>query len=406
MAKIKATDALNKISIGKTMIIGRQRSAQTPRLAVIGAGIVGVTIALEAAQAGLDVTIFERHSEPYGASVRNFGLIWISGRANGEELRLALAARRQWEHLASLAPEIGFRPRGSVTLFTRQDELNLARAALTNDPRNQRGLSILDSSQLNDMGLDIADNVIGGLYCEQDASVEPGKAVPALVRHLKKFANVTVELGAEVDRVNDGVITLASGTSFHFDAIVAATGASYGGFLTRHFRPEAIGLGTTRLLMAQSKPIEQRISPSIADADTMRYYPFFQFQDAPALADQPELLSRFGTQLLMVQRAGGEFTLGDTHNYDPGGEFQIDISISAYFIQKANALLPNVNLELATVWEGYYSRALDTKRAYVAKRLQDNFLLVTGTGGRGMTMAPAIAQETVEWLSNYFERTM
>jgi hypothetical protein len=45
-----------------------------------------------------------------GASVRNFGLIWVSGRAAGPELSLALRARARWEDLAAGIPGWPGRP--------------------------------------------------------------------------------------------------------------------------------------------------------------------------------------------------------------------------------------------------------------------------------------------------------
>lgn len=384
----------------------RQITTKAPQLGIIGAGVIGVTLALEASKAGIEVTLFERHSKISGASVRNFGLIWVSGRSNGEELRLSLKARQKWEELSKLVPGIGFRACGSITLLNTQAELDLAKVAISTDSKNQRKLSILDAHELHKFGLDAGREVIAGLHCELDASIEPKQAVPALVEHLTTASNFEIMYNTEVSRVNDGTVTVAKGESYDFDAIVATTGANYGGFLTRHTEPDTIGLGSTRLIMAQSAPVTQRIGPVIADADPMKYYPFFSFENAPTLEPQKEAPASHFAKLLMVQRLDGAFTLGDAHTYDLATDFEIDLRLAEYFITRAQQLLPNLNLKLSSVWDGVYSRPLDPNRAYVAKRLQDNFLLVTGTGGRGMTLAPAIADETLEWLSNYFARTM
>ena len=62
------------------------------RAVVIGGGVLGVMHALQARQRGLDVVHLECEAGPRGASVRNFGLVWISGRAPGPELALAQRA--------------------------------------------------------------------------------------------------------------------------------------------------------------------------------------------------------------------------------------------------------------------------------------------------------------------------
>ncbi len=47
---------------------------------VVGGGVLGFMHALEARRRGHPVTHLEREPGPRGASVRNFGLIWVSGR--------------------------------------------------------------------------------------------------------------------------------------------------------------------------------------------------------------------------------------------------------------------------------------------------------------------------------------
>ena len=109
------------------------------RVVVVGGGVLGTLHAVAARRRGLEVLHLEREPEPRGASVRNFGLIWVSGRAAGPELSLALRARAGWEELAAEVPGAGFRPNGSLTLAADEAELAAAeaggRAARRGDPR-------------------------------------------------------------------------------------------------------------------------------------------------------------------------------------------------------------------------------------------------------------------------------
>ena len=56
------------------------------RVIVVGAGVVGTLHAWHAVERGHEVVQIEREAEARGASLRNFGQIWVSGRAGGEEL--------------------------------------------------------------------------------------------------------------------------------------------------------------------------------------------------------------------------------------------------------------------------------------------------------------------------------
>ena len=64
------------------------------RVVVVGGGVIGTMHALLAVEAGHEVVHIERDSQPVSASIRNFGLVWVSGRAAGAELAMALRARQ------------------------------------------------------------------------------------------------------------------------------------------------------------------------------------------------------------------------------------------------------------------------------------------------------------------------
>ena len=98
---------------------------------VVGGGVLGFMHALEARRRGHAVTHLEREPGSRGASVRNFGLIWVSGRAGGPELDLARRARARWAEIAAEVPGTGFRPNGSLTLARDDAELGLLKEAAT-----------------------------------------------------------------------------------------------------------------------------------------------------------------------------------------------------------------------------------------------------------------------------------
>ena len=83
---------------------------------VAGGGILGTWHAVELAAAGFVVDHLEAEAAPTGASVRNFGLVWVSGRRSGEELEVARRARRRWAEVGQAAPAVGFRATGSLTV--------------------------------------------------------------------------------------------------------------------------------------------------------------------------------------------------------------------------------------------------------------------------------------------------
>jgi glycine/D-amino acid oxidase-like deaminating enzyme len=113
------------------------------RVVVVGGGVLGMMHALEARRRGHEVVHLEREPVPRGASVRNFGLIWVSGRAPGAELDLALWARARWAQIAAQVPGTGFRAVPSLTLAADDGELGLLKEAASLPDAGLRGYELL-----------------------------------------------------------------------------------------------------------------------------------------------------------------------------------------------------------------------------------------------------------------------
>ncbi len=56
------------------------------RVVIVGGDVLGTIHAIEACARGWQVHHLETDVSPRRASVRNFGLVWVSGRAPGTEL--------------------------------------------------------------------------------------------------------------------------------------------------------------------------------------------------------------------------------------------------------------------------------------------------------------------------------
>jgi len=118
------------------------------RVVVVGGGVFGTMHALFALARGASVVHLERDLVPSGATVRNFGLIWVSGRAVGRELSLALRARALWEDVACEVPDIGFRANGSITLIDDERELEVAHRAMARGDADDRQFEMLTAQEV------------------------------------------------------------------------------------------------------------------------------------------------------------------------------------------------------------------------------------------------------------------
>jgi glycine/D-amino acid oxidase-like deaminating enzyme len=282
---------------------------------VVGGGVLGMMHALEARRLGHDVVHLEREPGSRGASVRNFGLIWESGRAPGPELELARRARARWDEIASDVPGVGLRPNGSLTLATDDAELQLLKEAEALPDANLREYELLD------------------------------QAGP----HLPGSTPLPGSTGPRVRRV--------------------------------------------RLQMMQTLPYPSELTTSVADGDSLRYYPAYDLPGRQHLPPQAPEAARSRLQLLLVQRQDGGLTIGDTHEYEEPFAFDLDESPYDHLCSRAKRLLGARVPRVQRRWAGVYSQVIGDD-LYHRSEVAPGVVLVTGAGGRGMTCAPAIAEET------------
>ncbi|OIJ98737.1 FAD-dependent oxidoreductase [Streptomyces sp. MUSC 14] len=371
------------------------------RVTVVGAGVVGTMHAWHAVQRGHQVVQIERETEARGASLRNFGQIWVSGRAGGEELETALRARELWEEIGTRVPKLGFRANGSLTPVRGPLELAVAEAAVARPDAADRGYKLLLPAEARALNPALRGEFTAALYCERDAAVEPRTAQLALREELLKSPDYTFLPGREVrDVVGPGTVRDDHGDVHHADAVVLCTGAWLGG-LVRELAGPDLPVRRVRLQMMQTDPLGEPLTTSVADADSFRYYPAYGSPALDALgAGQPQAptAAEHRMQLLMVQRADGGLTIGDTHEYEHPFAFDTVEEPYEHLTAVVESLLGRPLPRIRRRWAGVYAQCTDTSRVVHRQQVGDGVWLVTGPGGRGMTCSPAIAETTANEL--------
>jgi FAD dependent oxidoreductase TIGR03364 len=379
--------------------------AQSGQVIIVGGGILGTMHAIMARRRGLAVIHLEREPEGRGASVRNFGLVWVSGRRAGPELALALRARELWESIGAAAPGAGFRPAGSLTIAATEAELAVMHEAVGLPDAKQREFEVLSPEEVRSVNPALNGEFLGGLWCRADGIVEPRLALPALRSSLAAGGPGYEWLpGREAVELAPGAVRDHRGDWHRGDLVVLCTGANFTGVAGPHLAASGAlasdpgsggaGLRRVRLQMLQTRPFPGRLTTSVADGDSLRYYPAY---DVPALASLPPqapVAAENRAQLLMVQRLDGSLTVGDTHEYDEPFTFDVDEDAYHHLVARASALLGAALPPVQRRWAGVYSEVTGTPALYHRSTVMPGVVLVTGPGGRGMTCSPAIAEET------------
>ena len=354
--------------------------------------------AVAARRRGFEVVQLEREPEARGASVRNFGLVWVSGRKAGPELALALRARELWQELGAEVPGLGFRSAGSLTLAADDVELGLLKEAAALPDAAIRGFELLDAAATREVNPALRGEFAGALRCRRDGAVEPRLVLPAVREHLLAGAGTPAGYrwlaGREAVEIAPHAVRDHTGEWHRGDLVVIATGANHTGVagphLAGHQRPP---VRRVRLQMMQTAPFDGQLTTSVADGDSLRYYPAFDLPGRARLGPQAPAAAATAAQLLLVQRLDGGLTIGDTHEYDEPFAFDVDEDAYDHLRARAQKLLGSPLPPTQRRWAGVYSQVTGTE-LYHRSQIAPGVILVTGPGGRGMTCAPAIAEET------------
>jgi glycine oxidase len=219
------------------LAIGKSRVNAAPTVVVIGAGVIGLSIAWRLAQRGAAVTVFDQGAAGAGASRAAAGMLAICAEAEpGEEALVALgrASQALWPEFArevenAAGLTIDLRSEGTLLLALTADD----QARLQHRLAFQKGLGLpvewISGAEARRREPHLAPGIAGALLSPEDHQVDNRKLVAAL-RIAAEGTGVTIREHCAVERIvisagrATGVV-LADGKEVAADAIVLAAGA-------------------------------------------------------------------------------------------------------------------------------------------------------------------------------------
>jgi glycine oxidase len=367
------------------------RSGSTLDLAVVGGGIVGLSVAWRAAQRGLSVAVLERGELGGGATHVAAGMLApVSevefGEAGRGVLELGMRSAAIWPQFAAELErageaEVGLRRSGTLVVARDDDEARELERQL--EFREQLGLRALRlrPSEAREREPALAPTVRLALYAPDDHSVDPRRVIAALWRACERegvqLRRHTPALGLELDASGERVC----GVRVQGDSGVRVQGDGGG----------EEGLPAREVLVACGA--WSGALPGLPDGAGVNVRPVkgqvLRLRD-PTGPGLLEGVVRFEGGYL-VPRGDGRYVLGATveergfqPNATAGGVYEL--------LHDAHELVPGVSeLQIEELGVGYRPGTPDNV-PIVGRGALDGLLWATGHHRNGILLAPLTAE--------------
>jgi FAD dependent oxidoreductase TIGR03364 len=361
-------------------------------LAVVGAGIIGLSCARAAAQKGLRVIVIDRDAQANGASVRNFGLVVVSGQQRGAAWNRARRSCAIWRQVAGEAG-IPILQRGLWLTTRRREALPILEAFLKTEMGE--GCEILSPAAARARCSEFAaENLQAVLVSPHSLRVESREAIPKIAAWLERRFGVQFLRQATVLSVEPPRLETSRGV-VHAGAVAVCPGDDLSGL----YAPRIANYSVTRCklqMLRLASPGFRLPGALMSDLGLLRYAGYSALPEAAPLrtrleAEQLEQL-KHGIHLIVVQSADGTLVVGDSHQYaatpDPFADERVDQLILEEFAAATGRRAPAV-LER---WTGTYASAAD---AMFIDAPAPDVRLVMVTSGSGASTGFALGEEVI-----------
>jgi len=342
--------------------------------AIVGGGVIGLSIGWRLAAAGQPVTIFERAEAGKAASWAAAGMLAAGSEVEpGENALFALSSRSQalWPKFAAELVEtsgidIQLRTDGTLTIALTQDDLGRLRQTHALQQRLGVASTWLNRIEALDLEPHLNPRLAGGLFVPGDHQVDNRLVVEALKRAVVRSGGRLAEgIGDVAVRIGDGhaIGVDVDGVLHAADKVIIAAGAWSS--LVPGLAPESI---------PPVRPIKgQMLALSMDPA-------------AP-------LLTRvvWTPKAYLVPRRDGRLIIGATTE-ERGFDTSQTAGAMLSLLESAWRALPGIEeLPIAETWVGFRPGSRDDAPILGACGIE-NLILATGHHRNGILLAPVTAE--------------
>ena len=202
---------------------------QTADVLIIGAGVIGASIAFHLTRHGIKPLLVEKSDPAAGSSGACDGLVFLQSKKPGLHLKLALESRKRFDRMVDqLGSGIEFRNPGGMCLIESEAELAAMRIFVEEQRTSGLDVELIDGDEARRREPCLSRKVIAATFSAMDSQVNPYALTFSFLRAAES-AGARILRGEEVKGIEvvSGKVTgvFASNRRISSPVVVNAAGA-------------------------------------------------------------------------------------------------------------------------------------------------------------------------------------
>ncbi|MDX8366434.1 FAD-dependent oxidoreductase [Cytobacillus sp. IB215665] len=349
---------------------------------VIGGGVIGSAVAYYVSKSGYDVTVIEKGELASGTSSRCDGNILAIDKDPGFDSQMSLESQRLVAQLSKeLEHTFEYRAPGSILVCENEQEMVAAEEWVRKQKAAGLPFRMLDRSDIKQESPYFADDLLGGVECQTDSTVNPYLMTFSLFEGARKYG-AQVVTHAEVKQVNK--------TKNHQFIVETSNGT-----FTSTYVVNAAGVWAPRIgeMLGITIPIKPRKGHIIVAArqqpiglrKVMEFGYLISKFGGKRMVD--ETTEKYGVALVFEPTASQNFLIGSSRQF-VGFNTTVDMEVIKCMAKRAIRFYPKLaDFSLIRTYAGL--RPYTEDHLPIISQVEEipNFFIAAGHEGDGISLA-------------------
>lgn len=366
---------------------------------IVGAGIVGLSLARASAIKGLKVAVFEKNEFAVGASIRNFGLIWPIGQPKGKLLNRAIRSTEIWAEIAKES-NLPIYNNGSLHLATNEIEKRAFEEFYEKNKNNGYDIELISSQKAVELSPYVNESKVNSaLWSKTEMTTTSPIAIKGVADYLSLKYSIQFYFNSPISEASEGKV-VTNGKTYYAHKVFICSGQEIETLYSDVIRNQPVTKSKLQMMSALDKSSTNQLGASLCAGLTLLHYS--SFSDLKILDEVRSFYHNYdkrylenGIHILVSQHSNGEFIIGDSHEYGdtiyPFDSEEVNHLILKYLYTWSHFK----DLNIIRRWNGTYLKMTNGSTELILD-IDYKTTIVNGLGGAGMTLSFGLAEEIIE----------